>query len=162
MHLPYLNPGRRRKQFATSRRRTNLWIYVVHDIFLARKEDTFVASGLPIAMAAPLYVTQSGRLWHAGLILIVTVGLPGESSFTSLSAILTKQVYSSRENPHLSSSRAIPTMARCQDPSLLPRRLPSQDARRRQIRPARLLSDQKYVQYPPPISRSLTRPSYTI
>ena len=29
-------------------------------------------------MAAPLYVTQSGRLWHAGLILIVTVGLPGE------------------------------------------------------------------------------------
>ncbi|KIR35643.1 6-phosphofructo-2-kinase/fructose-2,6-bisphosphatase [Cryptococcus deuterogattii MMRL2647] len=27
-------------------------------------------------MAAPLYVTQSGRLWHAGLILIVTVGLP--------------------------------------------------------------------------------------
>lgn len=28
-------------------------------------------------MAAPLYVTQSGRLWHAGLILIVTVGLPG-------------------------------------------------------------------------------------
>lgn len=30
-------------------------------------------------MAAPLYVTQSGRLWHAGLILIVTVGLPGES-----------------------------------------------------------------------------------
>lgn len=31
-------------------------------------------------MAAPLYVTQSGRLWHAGLILIVTVGLPGECS----------------------------------------------------------------------------------
>jgi 6-phosphofructo-2-kinase/fructose-2,6-biphosphatase 4 len=30
-------------------------------------------------MAAPLYVTQSGRLWHAGLILIVTVGLPGTS-----------------------------------------------------------------------------------
>ena len=30
-------------------------------------------------MAAPLYVTQSGRLWHAGLILIVTVGLPGGS-----------------------------------------------------------------------------------
>ncbi|ODN99536.1 6-phosphofructo-2-kinase/fructose-2,6-bisphosphatase [Cryptococcus wingfieldii CBS 7118] len=30
-------------------------------------------------MAAPLYVTQSGRLWHAGLILIVTVGLPGKS-----------------------------------------------------------------------------------
>lgn len=30
-------------------------------------------------MAAPLYVTQSGRLWHAGLILIVTVGLPGQS-----------------------------------------------------------------------------------
>lgn len=29
-------------------------------------------------MAAPLYVTQSGRLWHAGLILIATVGLPGE------------------------------------------------------------------------------------
>lgn len=29
-------------------------------------------------MAAPLYVTQSGRLYHAGLILIVTVGLPGE------------------------------------------------------------------------------------
>jgi 6-phosphofructo-2-kinase/fructose-2,6-biphosphatase 4 len=28
-------------------------------------------------MAAPLYVTQSGRLFHAGLILIVTVGLPG-------------------------------------------------------------------------------------
>ncbi|RXK41697.1 6-phosphofructo-2-kinase/fructose-2,6-bisphosphatase [Tremella mesenterica] len=27
-------------------------------------------------MAAPLYVTQSGRLWHAGLILICTVGLP--------------------------------------------------------------------------------------
>ncbi|KAH8089052.1 6-phosphofructo-2-kinase-domain-containing protein [Filobasidium floriforme] len=27
-------------------------------------------------MAAPLYVTQSGRLWHAGLILLVTVGLP--------------------------------------------------------------------------------------
>ncbi|RSH84266.1 uncharacterized protein EHS24_005780 [Apiotrichum porosum] len=27
-------------------------------------------------MAAPLYVTQSGRLYHAGLILIVTVGLP--------------------------------------------------------------------------------------
>nr|XP_018259740.1 6-phosphofructo-2-kinase/fructose-2,6-bisphosphatase [Kwoniella dejecticola CBS 10117]OBR81898.1 6-phosphofructo-2-kinase/fructose-2,6-bisphosphatase [Kwoniella dejecticola CBS 10117] len=27
-------------------------------------------------MAAPLYVTQSGRLFHAGLILIVTVGLP--------------------------------------------------------------------------------------
>lgn len=27
-------------------------------------------------MAAPLYVTQSGRLWHAGLIVIVTVGLP--------------------------------------------------------------------------------------
>lgn len=32
----------------------------------------------PPPMAAPLYVTQSGRLWHAGLILIVTVGLPGE------------------------------------------------------------------------------------
>jgi 6-phosphofructo-2-kinase/fructose-2,6-biphosphatase 4 len=31
-------------------------------------------------MAAPLYVTQSGRLWHAGLILIVTVGLPGEQA----------------------------------------------------------------------------------
>lgn len=31
-------------------------------------------------MAAPLYVTQSGRLWHAGLILIVTVGLPGENA----------------------------------------------------------------------------------
>jgi 6-phosphofructo-2-kinase/fructose-2,6-biphosphatase 4 len=28
-------------------------------------------------MAAPLYTTQSGRLWHAGLILMVTVGLPG-------------------------------------------------------------------------------------
>ncbi|KAL1410010.1 hypothetical protein Q8F55_004012 [Vanrija albida] len=27
-------------------------------------------------MAAPLYVTQSGRLFHAGLILIATVGLP--------------------------------------------------------------------------------------
>jgi len=34
-------------------------------------------------MAAPLYVTQSGRLWHAGLILIVTVGLPGTSFSTS-------------------------------------------------------------------------------
>jgi hypothetical protein len=34
-------------------------------------------------MAAPLYVTQSGRLWHAGLILIVTVGLPGASGETS-------------------------------------------------------------------------------
>ncbi|KAE8541354.1 hypothetical protein D1P53_002713 [Cryptococcus gattii VGV] len=31
-------------------------------------------------MAAPLYVTQSGRLWHAGLILIVTVGLPAHAT----------------------------------------------------------------------------------
>ncbi|KOS16420.1 6-phosphofructo-2-kinase [Malassezia pachydermatis] len=28
-------------------------------------------------MAPPLYTTQSGRLWHAGQILIMTVGLPG-------------------------------------------------------------------------------------
>ncbi|WFD20163.1 hypothetical protein MCAP1_002407 [Malassezia caprae] len=28
-------------------------------------------------MAPPLYTTQTGRLWHAGQILIVTVGLPG-------------------------------------------------------------------------------------
>lgn len=27
-------------------------------------------------MAAPLYTTASGLLWHAGKILIVTVGLP--------------------------------------------------------------------------------------
>lgn len=27
-------------------------------------------------MAAPLYTTESGRLWHAGLIMIATVGLP--------------------------------------------------------------------------------------
>jgi 6-phosphofructo-2-kinase/fructose-2,6-biphosphatase 4 len=33
-------------------------------------------------MAAPLYTTSSGRLWHAGLILIVTVGLPGRSTST--------------------------------------------------------------------------------
>ena len=31
-------------------------------------------------MAAPLYVTQSGRLWHAGLILLVT----GESRSSTL------------------------------------------------------------------------------
>ncbi|ORY20384.1 putative cytoplasm protein [Naematelia encephala] len=38
-------------------------------------------------MAAPLYVTQSGRLWHAGLILIVTVGLPARGK-THLSRAL--------------------------------------------------------------------------
>jgi 6-phosphofructo-2-kinase/fructose-2,6-biphosphatase 4 len=27
-------------------------------------------------MAAPLYTTDSGLLWHAGKILVVTVGLP--------------------------------------------------------------------------------------
>ncbi|ORX41018.1 putative cytoplasm protein [Kockovaella imperatae] len=38
-------------------------------------------------MAAPLYVTQSGRLWHAGLILICTVGLPARGK-THLSRAL--------------------------------------------------------------------------
>ena len=28
-------------------------------------------------MAPPLYTTQTGRLWHAGQILVVTVGVPG-------------------------------------------------------------------------------------
>lgn len=44
-------------------------------------------------MAAPLYVTQSGRLFHAGLILIVTVGLPARGK-THISRALERYVSS--------------------------------------------------------------------
>lgn len=52
-------------------------------------------------MAAPLYVTQSGRLWHAGLILIVTVGLPGKHA--ALGPQLTPQPVARPTSPAHSS-----------------------------------------------------------
>lgn len=82
-------------------------------------------------MAAPLYVTQSGRLWHAGLILIVTVGLPGKHSHCSHSSH-----HSPRQDTHLPRTRTVPPVARRKDTRLFHRRLQAQSARRRRKRAA--------------------------
>lgn len=80
-------------------------------------------------MAAPLYVTQSGRLWHAGLILIVAVGLPGKHSRSSHSS-----PRSPRQDTHLPRTRTLPPVARRKDSRLLHRRLQAQSPRRRRER----------------------------
>lgn len=53
-------------------------------------------------MAAPLYVTQSGRLFHAGLILIVTVGLPGKFGVIETSGSVSKLTVAARGKTHIS------------------------------------------------------------
>jgi hypothetical protein len=60
-------------------------------------------------MAAPLYVTQSGRLWHAGLILIVTVGLPGISLLPSIQRMPLTD--STGKDAYLKSTGTISTLA---------------------------------------------------
>lgn len=56
-------------------------------------------------MAAPLYTTASGRLWHAGNILIICVGLPGMHPCIYTRGVCYLTQFTARGKTHI--SRAI-------------------------------------------------------